>query len=519
MNPAGDRLLGPASALARGGLRWGVRLAVLAAAIVLALAAGFTLYAIEVLPDLGPWHREKLSEEFSARQHAGLDFAGYLALEERLFAEARSRIAQFSADGSEWAASRYAPGGVMQRLADGAPYNRSFRLPRPSPRGGALLVHGLTDSPYSVRALAEVLHRRGFEVTVLRLPGHGILPSMQVTMSLDDWAAAVAIAARDVAGRTPRDRPFYIGGYSAGATLTLTYALETLNDGSLRRPDRVLLVSPAVSLPRVAALAGALDLFSVLPFAPFEKVHWQSVLPEFDPYKFNSFAVNATRQVNRATVRLQERLEATQRAGRIAEVPPVITWHSVIDSTVGALGTVDRLYGRLNAPQHALVLFDVNRHRALAPVQTPGTQAVIDDAIGARHAGATGSTRRYRLDVVGNAGPDSLEVVVRSFAPGQSQPAERALPLAWPANVVSLGHVALPFPPDDPIYGFLPGSGAHGLPSLGSWLLRGESGAIMLPLGSLTRLRSNPFWSLIEEQVAAVVAADLQGAAPLRVRP
>lgn len=503
-------LAGIASALARSGWRWGVRLAVLITAIVLAIAAGFTLYAIEVLPDLGPWHREKLSEEFSARKDSDLDFAGYLALEERLFAEAKARIAEFPADSNGWTVSRYAPDGEMQRLANGAPYNRSFRLsPTAPPRGGALLVHGLTDSPYSVRALAEVLHRRGFEVTVLRLPGHGTFPSAQVSMSRDDWAAAVALAARDVASRTPRDQPFYIGGYSAGATLTLTYTLETLNDASLRRPDRVLLISPAVSLPRVAALASALDLFTVLPIAALEKVHWQSVLPEFDPYKFNSFAVNATRQVNRATTRLQSRLEAAQRNGQLEQVPPVITWHSVIDSTVGALGTVDRLYGRINAPQHALTLFDVNRHRALASVQTPGTQAVIDNAISGRAAGATGSARRYRLDVVGNAGPDTLDVVLRSYAPGQIKPAVRPLPLAWPSNVVSLGHVALPFPPDDPVYGFLPGSGANGVPSLGSWLLRGESGAIMLPLGSLTRLRSNPFWSLIEEQVMAIVDADL----------
>jgi len=496
------------AAIARRGWHWGVRLVALAVAIVLALATGFTLYAVEVLPDLGPWHVETLTGEFSARRDADLDFAGYLALEERLFAEARLRIAQFPPDGNGWQVSRYAPESAMQRLADGAPYNRSFRLTHPTPLGGALLVHGLTDSPYSMLALAEVLHQRGFEVTVLRLPGHGTLPSMQVGMSLEDWSAAVAIAARDVAARTPRDKPFYIGGYSAGATLAMTYALETLGDSTRRRPDRVLLISPAVSLPRVAALASALDLFSFLPFRPLEKVHWQSVLPEYDPYKFNSFAVNATRQVNRATVRLQQRLDAAQRAGQLAALPPVITWHSVIDSTVGALGTVDLLYTRLEAPRHTLVLFDVNRYRALAQVQTPGTQAVIDNAIGVRAGGGTQTSRQYQLDVVGNSRPDSLDVVMRSYAPGQTQPIVRALPLAWPGNVVSLGHVALPFPPDDPIYGFLPGSGAHGLPSLGSWLLRGESGAIQLPLGSLTRLRSNPFWSLIEEQVQALVDAE-----------
>ena len=32
----------------------------------------------------------------------------------------------------------------------------------PSSRGGALLIHGLTDSPYSLRSTAEILHHRGY---------------------------------------------------------------------------------------------------------------------------------------------------------------------------------------------------------------------------------------------------------------------------------------------------------------------------------------------------------------------
>ena len=73
---------------------------------------------------------------------------------------------------------------------------------------------------------------------------------------------------------------------------------------------------------------------------------------------------------------------------------------------------------------------------------------------------------------------------------------------------LSLGHVALPFPAEDPVYGFVRGSGRDGIPSIGSWLLRGENGAITIALGSLTRLRSNPFWPLIDADVAGLVALD-----------
>ena len=77
--------------------------------------------------------------------------------------------------------------------------------------------------------------------------------------------------------------------------------------------------------------------------------------------------------------------------------------------------------------------------------------------------------------------------------------------------------MALPFPPDDPVYGIRPGSGRAGLPSLGSLLLRGESGALTVSLGSLTRVRSNPFWPVIERQIEETAAADVlsAGATPL----
>ncbi len=114
----------------------------------------------------------------------------------------------------------------------------------------------------------------------------------------------------------------------------------------------------------------------------------------------------------------------------------------------------------------------------------------------------------YTLDIVTNAATDSEAVVIHRRAPDGTV-TDRTTTVVWPSDLVSLGHVALPFLPDDPVYGFRRGSGRAGIPSIGSWLLRGESGAITVSLGSLTRLRSNPFWPLIDEQVGAVADADL----------
>lgn len=382
-----------------------------------------------------------------------------------------------------------------------------------TPRGSALLLHGLTDSPYSVRALAETLNAQGIEVTALRLPGHGTLPSMLTRVTLADWRAAVRLAARDVAARTPAGAPFYLGGYSTGGTLALDYALAALDDRALRRPDRLLLIAPAVEVAPAAVFANVMDLAAVLPGATLQKVKWQTVLPEYDPYKFNSFPVNATRQVRRATRAVGARLSRVAQAGRTGELPPVIAWQSLVDSTIGTRPLVEQLFARLDDPAHRLVLFDVNRHRGLASVAGEAPRALRERLLA--------TPRRWQLTLVRNASDDNLAVQAIEVAPGgTSAPTDTApdtapdAALRWPPDVVSLSHVALPFRPDDPVYGVLPGSGAHGLPSLGALALRGEEGALQFPLGSLARLRSNPFWPLVERQLQQLVAADLARAEP-----
>jgi alpha-beta hydrolase superfamily lysophospholipase len=295
------KLLHYTTAAARRTTLLALRLARLALIVCLAIALGFTLYAVSALPKLEPWHTERLHQEFNALLHSNFDFNAYLQQEEKLFAEMREEIASWKAHNEAYEYSRFNPNSPVNRLVDGAPYNRTFRLIPAKARGHALLMHGLTDSPYSMKAMAESLYARGMAVTVLRLPGHGTLPSMLTEMDDRDWNAAVRIAARDIAARTPVGQPFYIGGYSTGGTLALQYTLDALADNTLRRPDRVLLMSPAIELTPVANLAKIIDFFSIVPIPVLEKVRWQEIIAEYDPYKFNSFPVNASRQVNQAT--------------------------------------------------------------------------------------------------------------------------------------------------------------------------------------------------------------------------
>jgi len=486
------------------------RLVVWPVAVVAAAVIGFSAYAVLALEPLAPWHSLVLTEEFKAERDAHLDFAGLLALEGRLFDELRRAKVLRSGDQAEERSSRFSPVSWIARLTGGpinpdsadvysAPYNRTFELVPAERRGSALLIHGLTDAPYSMLALARRLHARGLHVVVLRLPGHGTVPAGQLRMTLEDWRAAVRIAARHAASLASPDQPFYIGGFSTGGTLALTHAIESLSDPTLRPPTRVLLVSPAIELPRIAALTRIIDALAFLP--GLEAAHWQEIVPEYDPYKYNSFAVNATRQVLAATKTLARTLEQAQAAGLLDKLPPVTAWQSVVDSTVGARGVFDSVFGYLVGEQHELVLFDVNRlavFRSLETARIAGLLQLLPDL-----------QRPHTLSLITNRNDLSELVVMRRRRPGQAW-TEIETGLAWPRRIVSVGHVALCFPPDDPVYGFLPDSGANGQPALGSLFLRGEAGALSLPLSTFTRLRSNPFFVLIANRVDEMLDADFQ---------
>ena len=88
-----SRLLGLSAIAAKRTWRLAIRLTTMLLLLCLAIIVGFTLYAVNELPPLQPWHTEHLHEEFSATKHGTIDFEGYLRREDRLFDELRHKTA------------------------------------------------------------------------------------------------------------------------------------------------------------------------------------------------------------------------------------------------------------------------------------------------------------------------------------------------------------------------------------------------------------------------------------------
>jgi hypothetical protein len=165
----------------------------------------------------------------------------------------------------------------------------------------------------------------------------------------------------------------------------------------------------------------------------------------------------------------------------------------VVDATVSTPALVEGLFERLPAGDHELVLFDINRMAEIDPIMRSdpigGIQALWDDP-----------DRAFTLSLVTNKDASHRDVVARSKGRGATAVSESELGLAWPQDVYSLAHVALPFPPDDPLYGGRPTGKSPGI-SLGNIALRGERGVLQIPASEILRLRWNPFYPYVEGRI------------------
>jgi hypothetical protein len=275
--------------------------------------------------------------------------------------------------------------------------------------------------------------------------------------------------------------------------------LDSQEDGSLPKPDRLFLFSPAVGITRFAAFANALRALSFLPW--FEKSKWSDIEPEYDPFKYNSFPLKAANESFMLTKDVRKQLESAQSKGQLAKMPPILTFMSAADATVLAEDTAQELFRKLPAGEHELVVFDVNRMEAYRPFLKPFPAGLLN------RIAAKAAAPPFRFTLVTNRDPSTLEAEVRRFEPGVQGSVSVPLGLSWPPRVFSLSHVALTFPLDDPMYGLQPRSGSP--ISFGNLDLRGENQVLTISMGALLRLRSNPFFPYMAERIREAVQKDL----------
>lgn len=484
------------------------------------------------------WHTFAPTRELTAEDlgpgGSVRDLDAYLAAEAALFAEVHDELARHTPELP--AHSRFLPTSRTHPSRFPRDWNRTFVLePAATPRGDALLLHGLSDSPYSLRTIGEMLAAEGWRVVGLRLPGHGTVPGALARVSREDWRAAVRLgvtALRAPSGPAPTspatassnppgpalsgaERPLVIVGYSNGGALALDYTLSALaarRHGASARaqdplPDRLVFLSPAFAVSSAAAVASWQANVGRLP--GLGRLAWSPLEPELDPFKYSSFPIAAASEIHGLTSEIASALEELAASGD--QLPPLLTLQSVVDATIPPVPSLTRLYNRLGrgAATSELVLFDANRTALIETLLSSDADDLLDLA-------EPGQTFPFAVTLITNESRESSAVVAYRRAAGSLDTSREPLGLSWPTGVYSLSHVALPFPPDDPVYGAA-GSPAGPPFPFGSLELKGERGAFAVSATLLARLRYNPFYAVVRREIRTflgLATASADGAAP-----
>ncbi len=119
-----------------------------------------------------------------------------------MFEEVKVNVAEALPPELQTPENRYFPGSPIYPPGFAVDWNRSFVLePEGAPSGAVVLVHGLTDSPYSLRHVAELYRDLGFVAIAPRMPGHGTTPGGLEAAVWPEWMAATRLAVREATSR------------------------------------------------------------------------------------------------------------------------------------------------------------------------------------------------------------------------------------------------------------------------------------------------------------------------------
>ncbi|MBX3709749.1 MAG: alpha/beta fold hydrolase [Gammaproteobacteria bacterium] len=158
-----------------------------------------------------------------------LPFSEYIARSRAIIEERRTDLHQ--------------PGINAKHIIDA---NSPYELypPRPIMSGnrlkyGALLMHGLLDSPFSLRDIGNRLQANGILCRAILLPGHGTIPSDLLSVSYQNWIQALHYGVESL--RKEVDQ-LYLIGYSTGAALSVYQALQD------PKISGIILLAPAIRI-------------------------------------------------------------------------------------------------------------------------------------------------------------------------------------------------------------------------------------------------------------------------------
>ncbi|MCG7555273.1 alpha/beta fold hydrolase [Pseudoalteromonas sp. Of11M-6] len=187
-----------------------------------------------------------------------------------------------------------------------------FSLEHDNKDHAILLIHGLTDSPFTFHYLAAALYEAGYNVRTMLLPGHATAPSDLTEVDIDDWQTHTDYA---IAQTSQDFKHFSVLGYSTGAAIVLSSIAK-------HKPNNlgsVALISPATEPHNKNGwLAKWID------YVPF--VNWIDEDADLDFAKYESFPWHGATLAHQAMAPLKS-------LTTLPDVPMFISY-SDVDTTI-----------------------------------------------------------------------------------------------------------------------------------------------------------------------------------------
>lgn len=215
----------------------------------------------------------------------------------------------------------------------------------------ALLVHGLTGTPYEMRYLGERLAAQGIRVRGIRLAGHAAAPEELGQATQENWYESVLRGFEELRGYGD---PIIVVGLSCGAVLAARLAED--------QPDAVaglVMLAPAFFLPRSQTLA--LRAISVL--GAMTKTIYLHNQRSSDIHDRSAVLIHPTCRLMPLCAPIELlKLSAIVRARLDRIRQPALIMHSINDHTCPAKKNVDYVMQHLGSARKRLVMLEESYH-------------------------------------------------------------------------------------------------------------------------------------------------------------
>ena len=222
-----------------------------------------------------------------------------------------------------------------------------------------VLLHGLSDSPYYMRAIATTLHEAGYNVVVGLLPGHGVDEPIKVLHSAELATLWRDYTAQLIQLAQPLGDNLVIGGFSTGGALATDYMLDNLS-----QVDGLMLFSGALRL------ADNAETLSKIPFAKWlsRMIDGDYATASLNPYKYPEVSNHAALVLMDIIRDIRQKL-----ADSTGITIPIFAAHSQSDQVTPIAG-IQELISYAVAPH---TLFEIDASMNVCHANLPLNQAQV----------------------------------------------------------------------------------------------------------------------------------------------